>query len=116
LISTLNEPDKQILSDQLFRLNAKLEYLIVNIDAKLESLSSAMNDMKELTGVLTESREFIKETKFKANNLDRPVGSKIEDSQNILHSYEVSLSQIPKIGRHYIFDFNERGHKITNVY
>jgi len=89
LVPTLNEPDRQILTDKLSSLTTKLGTLSANIGDKLTHLQAAIREFQQVSNIIVESVKYLNDVKAEVNNLNRPVGSAIEDSQGLLANYEV---------------------------
>jgi ABC-type transporter Mla subunit MlaD len=89
LVPSLNEPDRQILADKLASLTTKLGTLSSNIGDKLTHLNASIKEFQQVSNIIVESVKYLNDVKAEVNNLNRPVGSAIEDSQGLLGSYEV---------------------------
>jgi hypothetical protein len=87
---SLNSSDQELLTDQLAFLNAKLQKAASTIHEKLNGLSQDLEKLSLISNLLQKSKNFIAKVKAELNELARPLGSKTEDSQGLLGSYEVS--------------------------
>lgn len=91
LIPSLNEPDRHILGDTLQNTISKVTSLAGTLGDKLTQLQAAINEFKELSGIIEQAIAFTNGIKERLNMLNKPVGSAIEDSQGFLISYEVEF-------------------------
>lgn len=94
LVPSLNEPDRQILQDKLSNLTMKLGILSGNINDKVGSIQAAINEVEQVSSVVEEASKYMNQLKADITNLNRPVGSAIEDSQGLLSSYEKLLNDL----------------------
>lgn len=94
LVPSLNEPDRQILQDKLSNLTTKMGILSGNINEKVGSIQGAINDLQQVSSIVHESALYLNQLKAEISNLNRPVGSVIEDSQGLLSAYEKLLNDL----------------------
>ncbi|ODN01313.1 Nesprin-1 [Orchesella cincta] len=94
LVPSLNEPDRQILTDKLSNLTTKMGVLSGNINDKVGSVQAAINDLQQVSNIVEESAKYLNQLKAEISTLNRPVGSIIDDSQGLLSNYEKLLNDL----------------------
>lgn len=97
ILPSLAGPDQELLKDELSTLNSKLQKVKSSINDKLISSEHDLEKLMDINELLQKSKKFILKVKAELNDLSRPLGSKNEDSQGLLGSYEVlhlSMSRI----------------------
>ena len=89
MMPSLNEPDHQILTDQLSSLSLKVYALSSNASEKLAQLQNAIKELQQASNIVAESRAYLNKVKKEVDTLNRPMGNNFEETQKALSSFEV---------------------------
>lgn len=93
LLPSLKEPDRHVVSDRVSSLTSKMSLLSSSIRDKLGALQTAIQEFATFSNIIEEAIRYTKDVRDQVNNLNKPVGSALEDSQGLLASYEVGVVQ-----------------------
>lgn len=91
---TLNNPDKLKLNEQVKNLKDKYGKITNNINNKIKQLQDHIKKYKEAKAKLAECVQFLSGIQQKIRELNKPIGSKIEDVLNLLTAYEQILNDL----------------------
>jgi len=90
VLPTVSEADKLTLSEQLNGMKDKHSRIAAIIRDRSDALKDQIRNCKEAAAKLEECVNFMSEIQKELKELNRPVGSKVEDVQGMLASYGVS--------------------------
>lgn len=90
VLPTVSEADKLTLSEQLNGMKDKHSRIAAIIHDRSDALKDQIRNCKEAAAKLEECVNFMSEIQKELKELNRPVGSKVEDVQGMLASYGVS--------------------------
>lgn len=91
LLPTLREPDRHIIGEKVASLTSRMSGLSASIRDRCAGLDAAIAEFATFSNIIEEAARITKEVRDKLNNLNKPVGSAIEDSQGLLASVEVRI-------------------------
>ncbi|XP_055711373.1 muscle-specific protein 300 kDa isoform X7 [Phlebotomus papatasi] len=91
---SLTPGDKQKLTDQLKSVRDRYDKVANLIDDRLKYLEKHIKEYLEAKQKVTDYIQFMGLIQAEIKNLNKPVGSKIEDVQELLQSYEKILSDL----------------------
>lgn len=91
---SLTSGDKQKLTDQLKNVRDRYDKVANLIDDRLKYLEKHIKEYLEAKQKVTDYIQFMGLIQAEIKNLNKPVGSKIEDVQDLLQSYEKILSDL----------------------
>lgn len=94
ILPTLNDIDKINLNNQMKMIKDKFEVINQAIVNKLKNIEEHINHFKEMERKFQECREFILEMGQQLKDLNKPVGCKIEDVQDLLMEHEKILGKL----------------------
>jgi nesprin-1 len=92
ILPTVSEADKLTLSEQLNGIKDKHGRISTVIQDRSEALRNQIKNCKEAAAKVEECVNFMTGIQKELKELNRPVGSKVEDVQGMLASYEVCKS------------------------
>lgn len=92
ILPTVSEADKLTLSEQLNGMKDKHGRISAIIHDRTDALKDQIKNCKEAAAKVEECVNFMSEIQKELKELNRPVGSKVEDVQGMLGSYEVCKS------------------------
>lgn len=92
ILPTVSEADKLMLSEKLNSLKDKHAHIALLVKDRSDALKSQLQQYKEAAAKLADSVNYMTEIQKELKELNRPVGSKIEDVQGMLGSYEVIIT------------------------
>lgn len=90
VLPTVSEADKLTLSEQLNGMKDKHSRISGIIRDRSDALKDQIRNCKEAAAKVEECVNFMSEIQKELKELNRPVGSKVEDVQGMLVSYGVS--------------------------
>ena len=93
MMPSLNEPDCQILSDQLSSLSTKVNALAQNNTERLNQLNSAIKELEQTSNIIAESRAYLEKVKKRVDELNKPLGNNYDETQEVLGTFEVSKAK-----------------------
>lgn len=91
---TISNAEKHKLNDHIKGLKDKYAKLTQNINDKLRSLQDQIQKYKASKAKLAECIQFLGSVQQEIRDLKKPIGSKIEDVQDLLSSYEKILADL----------------------
>lgn len=94
ILPTLSNAEKLKLNDQLKGLRDRYTKIIGGIGHKIKSLDEHLKKNKEGKAKLADCVQFLNSVQQEIRDLNKPVGSKIEDVQALLSSYERILADL----------------------
>lgn len=94
ILPTLSNAEKLKLNDQLKTLKDRYNKITANIQTKIRSIQDLIRKYKDDKAKLAECMQFLAGVQQEIRDLKKPVGSKIEDVQNLLSSYERILGDL----------------------
>jgi nesprin-1 len=92
ILPTVSEADKLTLSEQLNGMKDKHGRISAIIRDRSDALKDQIKNCREAAAKVEECVHFMSEIQKELKELNRPVGSKVEDVQGMLASYEVCKS------------------------
>jgi len=87
----LCESDLLKISDQILSLENRQKRTKAMIKDRIEMLGQHLEKMKNISKTIEESKLMISKVQSSMQELNRPVGSTVDDVKNVITSYEVSL-------------------------
>lgn len=90
----LSESDTLKISDQILSLENSQKRTKSMIKDRIEMIGQYLEKMKNISKIVEESNKMIQKVQSNLQELDRPVGSTVDDVKEMIKSYEVSQSYI----------------------
>jgi len=87
----LCESDTLKISDQILSLENRQKRTKAMIRDRIEMLGQHLEKMKNISKTIEESKMMIAKVHSNMQELNRPVGSTVDDVKDVIMSYEVSL-------------------------
>ncbi|KAJ9594434.1 hypothetical protein L9F63_014159, partial [Diploptera punctata] len=94
ILPTVSEADKLMLSEQLNAMKDKHGHISNIIRDRSNALKDQIKQYKLATARMEECVNVMSDIQKEMKELNRPVGSKVEDVQGMLHSYEKILAEM----------------------
>ncbi|XP_066158002.1 muscle-specific protein 300 kDa isoform X10 [Euwallacea fornicatus] len=94
ILPTISESDKITLKETLNNLKERHNRIDSVIKERTEDLRRNIQQIKEAQARLAESLAFVKEVQNQLHELNKPLGSRVEDVQNVLSAYERILKDV----------------------
>ncbi|XP_068085330.1 muscle-specific protein 300 kDa [Anabrus simplex] len=94
ILPGVSEADKLTLSEELNAIKDKHARITAIIRDRSDSLKDQLKQYKEAAAKVAESVTFMTEIQKELKELNRPVGSKVEDVQGMLGAYEKILADL----------------------
>ncbi|XP_025834538.1 nesprin-1 isoform X2 [Agrilus planipennis] len=94
ILPTISENDKIYLNQILSNLTDKHANIAAIIQHRTNSLKRSIQEQREAAARLAENRQFIEDVQNQLKNLNRPIGSRPEDVENVLSLYEKLLNDL----------------------
>lgn len=94
ILPTISEADKLSLSEQLKAMRDKHARIASVIRDRTNALRDSIQAQRDAAAKIAESVQFMNQIQKELKDLNRPIGSKIEDVQGILSSYEKILGDL----------------------
>lgn len=94
ILPTISESEKLALNEILSNMKDRHNRLASLIQDRTSALKQNIKKQKEAQERLAECLQFIEAIKKELNDLNKPIGSKVEDVQAILNTYERILSDL----------------------
>jgi len=88
----LCEPDTLKISDQILSLENSQKRTKSMIKDRIEMIGQYLEKMKNISKIVEESKEMIHKVQSNLQELNRPVGSTVDDVKDMIKSYEVIQS------------------------
>lgn len=86
----LCEPDTLKISDQILSLENSQKRTKAMIKDRIEMIGQYLEKIKNISKIVEESKKMIQKVQSNLQELDRPVGSTVDDVKDMIKSYEVS--------------------------
>ncbi|CAG7726205.1 unnamed protein product [Allacma fusca] len=94
MMPSLNEPDRQILADQLSSLSIKVYALSQSSADKLNQLQNAIKELQQASNIIAESREYLNKIKKRVDELNKPMGNNYDETHEVLGTFETLLEDL----------------------
>lgn len=94
IVPTITETDKIILNETLTSIRERYNRIHKLIQERKSMLKSNIQQLRDIQGRIAESVQFVSEIQNQLKNLNKPIGSKVEDVHNILGAYERILNDL----------------------
>ncbi|KAL5279677.1 hypothetical protein ACFFRR_003964 [Megaselia abdita] len=91
---SLSNPDKLKLNEEVKNMKDKYAKINSNINNRLKELEDHIKKHKDAKNKLAECQKFLAAMKQRLRDLNKPIGSKIEDVQELLGAYEGILKEL----------------------
>lgn len=88
----LCEPDTLKMSDQILSLENSQKRTKSMIKDRIEMIGKYLEKMKNISKIVEESKKMIHKVQSNLQELNRPVGSTVDDVKDMIKSYEVNQS------------------------
>lgn len=87
----LCESDKLKISDQILSLENRQKRTKAMIKDRIEMLGQYLEKMKTISKTIEESKKMISKVHSNLQELNRPVGSTVDEVKDMITSYEVTI-------------------------
>ena len=94
ILPTISESDKILLNDLMKNIKDRYSQLVDVIQDRLNTLKYNLQQQREAAEKIAESVQFLHEIQNEIKELNKPIGSKVEDVRNVLQNYERILSNL----------------------
>jgi nesprin-1 len=94
LMENLSEVDRLNLTCQVKNLTDKFNLLVLKLKERLNGIIDNIKQLKESQKQIAEYTQFILSIQKAIKDLNKPIGSKTEDVQNLLKEYENILNRL----------------------
>lgn len=94
IVPTLSNAEKLKLNEQLKNLKDRYAKIMNGINEKIRNLQENIKKYKDAKAKLAECVQFLNTVQQEIRDLNKPIGSKIEDVQSLLSSYERILADL----------------------
>lgn len=94
VLPTISESDKITLKETLNNLKDRHNRIDSLIKERTGDLKRTIQQIKDAQARLAESMAFVKEVQNQLHELNKPIGARVEDVQNVLSAYERILKDI----------------------
>lgn len=94
LMENLSEVDRLCLTCQVKNLNDKFNFLLLKLKERYNGIVDNIKQLKESQKQIAEYAQFILSIQKAIKDLNKPIGSKTEDVQNLLKEYENILNKL----------------------
>ncbi|KAF7272974.1 hypothetical protein GWI33_014281 [Rhynchophorus ferrugineus] len=94
ILPTINDSDKITLKETLNNLKDRHNRIDSLIKERTADLKRNIQQIKDAQARLAESLAFVKEIQNQLHELNKPIGARVEDVQNVLSTYERILKDI----------------------
>nr|XP_022915902.1 nesprin-1 isoform X7 [Onthophagus taurus] len=94
ILPTISESDKITLNEQLKNIKDRYAQIVDVIQDRTNSLKYHLHQQRDAAQKIAESLQFMQEIQNALKDLNKPIGSKVEDVKNILQSYEKILGDL----------------------
>jgi len=91
---TLNNPDKLKLNEQIKNLKDRYNKTTSNINDRIKLIHDYIKKHKEAKAKLTDCVQFLNKIQQEIRDLNKPIGSKVEDVKVLLEAYERILGEL----------------------
>ncbi|XP_064211053.1 muscle-specific protein 300 kDa isoform X18 [Tribolium castaneum] len=94
IVPTISESDKIYLNEVLNNMRDRHNRISALIQDRTNALKANIQQLREAQSRIAESVQFVNEIQNQLKELNKPIGSKVEDVQNVLSSYERILGDL----------------------
>ncbi|KAG5889989.1 hypothetical protein JTB14_035905 [Gonioctena quinquepunctata] len=94
ILPTISESDKLTLNDTLNSLRDRHSRIAAIIDDRTNALKQNIKEIKEAQARIEESKQVIRDIQSQLQELNKPLGPKVEDVQHVLSTYERILRDL----------------------
>lgn len=94
IVPTLSSPDKIKLNEQLKGLKDKYNKTSTNISDRIKTIQEHIRRHNEAKAKLAECVKFLDQVQQKIQNLNKPIGSKVDDVKTLLDAYDHLLAEL----------------------
>lgn len=94
ILPTVSESDKITLKETLNNLKDRHNRIDSLIKERTDDLKRNIQQIKDAQARLAESIAFVKEVQNQLHELNKPIGARVEDVQNVLSAYERILKDV----------------------
>lgn len=94
ILPTLSNPDKLKLNEDIKNMKDRYGKINQCLNDRVNTLEDHIKKYKDAKSKLTECMDFLNSVQQKLRDLNKPVGSKIEDVQDLLGVYEGILKEL----------------------
>ncbi|XP_074030429.1 muscle-specific protein 300 kDa isoform X10 [Leptinotarsa decemlineata] len=94
ILPTISESDKLTLNDTLNSLRDRHTRITTIIDDRTNALKQNIKELKEAQARIEESKRVIQDIQIQIQELNKPLGPKVEDVQHVLSTYERILRDL----------------------
>ncbi|XP_060527804.1 muscle-specific protein 300 kDa isoform X12 [Cylas formicarius] len=94
ILPTISESDKIILKETLYNMTDRHGRIASLIQDRTNDLKLKIQQIRDAQAKLAESLQFIKDVQNQLQELNKPVGARVEDVQNLLSSYDRILKDV----------------------
>jgi len=91
ILPSVSEADRVALTEQLSSLKKEHYSMYAIIRERLEALKRAIGESQQAAEQLQDTVNFMNNIRMEIMELNKPIGSKVEDVQGVLNSYEVNI-------------------------
>lgn len=92
----LCESDKLKISDQILSLENRQKRTKAMIKERIEMLGQHLEKMKTISKTIEDSKVMMSKVQSNLQELNRPVGSTVDEVKDMITSYEVSIYLLVK--------------------
>lgn len=96
ILPTVSDADKLELNDQLKNMKDAHNRVASVINERASSLQKSIAEAEEAAARLAEAVQFISDIQKELNNLNKPIGPRVEDVECMLQAYEKILDNLKK--------------------
>lgn len=94
ILPSLSDADKLQLNEEINSLNEKHARIKSIIRDKTKILQDHIKDYKDAANKIAEAAKYMTHIQTEIKNLNKPIGSKVEDVQGMLNAYETILNDL----------------------
>lgn len=94
LLPSLSNPDKLKLNDDLKNMKDRYNRINNNIQDRVNSLNDHIKKYRDAKSKLADCMAFLSHIQQRLRDLNKPIGSRIEDVQDLLGAYEGILKEL----------------------
>ncbi|KAK9694281.1 Spectrin repeat [Popillia japonica] len=98
ILPTISESDKIALNELLKNIKDRYGQIVDVIQDRLNTIKYHLQQQRDAAARIAESLQFIQDVQNELKELNKPIGSKVDDVKNILHNYERILGNL-KVNR-----------------
>ena len=94
ILPTISDADKQELSEQLKSMKDAHNRVANIINERSAALQSSIDEIEKISARVAEAVQFMTEIKEELQDLNKPIGSRVEDVEGMLTTYERILEDL----------------------